>query len=440
MDFKNGILRKDLLKLTILTITNLVNIKNKLKDLYSTISNDDEYKKKANGITFKLKNYISWLKILKRLEESDFNSIENIKNVISSKSLLKKITEINDKENLEDIENTNKEIIDLEKKITSDFTAKKTSKNASYMKTQQKNKKLKTLKGYKEADYYNLQRVNGIGEKKAIDFLSKKIKLEDFLGEWDRYFREKNHNLVPEEILKLTIENTNNISSVRQNFINTKFVNTKYLKHLHYSQLIGIKYFHDIEKRIPRSEIKDMEKIIKYTVLQLNKDIIVEVCGSYRRGNQNSGDIDILITHEAIKEKEDFENLKSNILLKLIKLLQYIGFLHDHITVDGYTKYMGICKLNNNPYRRIDIRFISYNSFAPALLYFTGSADLNKKMRIQAITKGLKLNEYGLYKVVFDKKLNKEILDEKLDTPTEESIFKLLDMKYLKPTERNLKK
>ena len=439
MDFKNNKLKDDLLKFTIEKLSTLITTKNKLKELYTTIDNDGDYKKKANAISFKIKNYIKWIKTLKSLKDSDFLNIETIKKVISSKSLLTKITEINDTNDLEDIIKTKKEIKEHEIKITSDFTIKKTSKNASYMKSQQKNKNIKNLKDFKESDYYNLQRVNGIGEKTAINFLEKGIKLEDFLGEWDRYFKDNNHSLVPDEILNLTIADTNMISSVRQNYIDNKFKNTKYLKHLHYSQLIGIKYFYDIQKRIPREEISKMEKIIKQIISKINKDIIIEVCGSYRRGNKNSGDIDILITHKLIQEKEDFHKLKDNTLLKLIKLLKSIKFLYDHITVDGYTKYMGICKLNNCPYRRIDIRFISYKSFAPALLYFTGSADLNKKMRVEAMTKGMKLNEYGLYKGVFDKKLNKEVFDEKLEAPSEESIFKLLDMEYLKPTQRNIK-
>lgn len=439
MDFKNNEINPSLLKLSIDTITNLISCKNKLKDLYSTIEDDGDYKKKANAIKFKIRNYIKWIKLLKSLEPSEFETNVSIKKSISSKSLLDKIIEINDTGILADIAKTEKEIKDTEIKITKDFTNKKTSKNASYMRTQTKTTKLKTIKGFKEVDYYNLQRVNGIGEKTALSFLEKGIKLEDFLGEWDKNFKENNHSLVPDEILNLTIKDTNMISGVRQQFIESKFANTKYLKHLHYSQLIGIKYFHDIQKRIPRKEIAAMEKIIKKIINKLFKDIIVEVCGSYRRGNETSGDIDILITHKSIKEKEDFDNLKDNILLKLIKFLQNIGFLYDHITVDGHTKYMGVCKLNECPYRRIDIRFISYNSFAPALLYFTGSADLNKKMRLEAITKGMKLNEYGLYKGVFDKKLNKEVFDEKLNTPTEEDIFKFLEMEYLEPTKRNIK-
>ena len=90
-----------------------------------------------------------------------------------------------------------------------------------------------------------------------------------------------------------------------------------------------------------------MEVIIKRIICKIHKNSIVEVCGSYRRGNKDSGDIDILITNKLVKEKEDFDRLEDNILLKLIKVLKRLNFLYDHITVDGYTKYMGICKLNN---------------------------------------------------------------------------------------------
>jgi DNA polymerase (family 10) len=41
---------------------------------------------------------------------------------------------------------------------------------------------------------------------------------------------------------------------------------------------------------------------------------------------------------------------------------------------------------------------MSYESFPSALLYFTGSAELNKKMRQVAKEMGYKLSEYGLFK------------------------------------------
>jgi DNA polymerase beta len=438
MDYKNDIICDNLLENTVKTIKILYELKSNLKNVYMTCNQDDnpEIKKDAQNLQFKIKNYNKWLSLLNSLSGEDFSCKKSIETHISSKSLITKIKEINNTNTLCDINETKTLIKTLENKISSDFTTKKINKNKTFLKN-----KGNTSSKHKNVDLYNLQRVNGIGEKTAQKFLDKDIKLENFLEEWDTLFKENNHNLVSKEYLNITSKtDLSSYTSNRQSFIDNKFKDTKYLKFLTYSQLIGVKYLHDIEKRIPRKEIESMEKVIKTLLTKMNKDIIMKVCGSYRRGNKDSGDIDILLSHPDILKNNDIKRMNQNILLSLIICLQQIGFLYDHITVDGNTKYMGICKLKRQlPYRRIDIRFISYNAFPSALLYFTGSADLNKKMRLEAIIKGYRLNEYGLYKLEFDKQKNKDILGEKFDTPTEESIFKLLGMDYLIPTERNIK-
>jgi len=437
MDYKNNIIRDNLLETVKNKIQKLYELNLDLKNVYMTYNLDDnkEMKQSASGLQFKIRNYNKWISLLNTLSNKDFTTKEKINDNISSKSLREKIEELNDTNTLNDINKIETKIKILETKISSDFTTKKVNKNKTFFKNKNTSSK------HKNVDLINLQRVNGIGEKTAQKFLDKNMKLEHFIEEWDTCFKSNNHSLVSKEYLNIT-SNTdiNSYSSERQNFIDNKFKDTKYLKYLKHSQLIGIKYLHDIEKRIPRKEIEGMEKVIRTLLTKMNKDIIMEVCGSYRRGNKDSGDIDILLTHPQILENDDLKRMNQNILLNLVIFLQQIGFLYDHITVDGNTKYMGICKLKNKyPYRRIDVRFISYNSFPSTLLYFTGSADLNKKMRIEAISKGYRLNEYGLYKLQFDKKSNKDILGEKFNTPTEESIFKLLDMEYLIPTARNIK-
>ena len=437
MNYEDNIINDNLLIIVKANLQTLYELKLNLKNVYMTCNLDDnpDMKKQASGLQFKLKNYNKWITLINSLSKIDFKNKSSIEDKISSKSLLGKIKEINDCNTLKEIDETKTLIETLESKISTDFTTKKVNKNKTFF----KNKNI--VSKHKNVDLYNLQRVNGIGEKTAQKFLDKSIKLEHFLEEWDTYFKSNNHNLVPKENITITSStDLSTYSSERQSYIDNKFKDTKYLKYLSYSQLIGIKYLHDIEKRIPRKELEGMEKVIKTLLKKMNKDIIIEVCGSYRRGNKDSGDIDILLTHPDIVGNDDIKRMNQNILLNLVICLQQIGFLYDHITVDGNTKYMGICKLNRNkPYRRIDVRFISYDAFPSALLYFTGSADLNKKMRIEAITKGYRLNEYGLYKLQFDKKQNKDVLGDKFDTPTEESIFKLLGMDYLIPTERNIK-
>ena len=88
------------------------------------------------------------------------------------------------------------------------------------------------------------------------------------------------------------------------------------------------------------------------------------------------------------------------------------------------TKYMGFSKYKNNPVRRIDIRYIPYSSYHSALLYFTGSGDLNKKMRQIAKNKGYKLSEYGLFKLSDNSKVK---------ISSERDFFKILGMEYLPP-------
>ena len=84
---------------------------------------------------------------------------------------------------------------------------------------------------------------------------------------------------------------------------------------------------------------------------------------------------------------------------------------------------MGFAKYKENPFRRIDIRYVPYDVYFSALLYFTGSATLNINMRKIAEKMGLKLSEYGLTKED----------GTKLPIESEYDIFKILKIEYLVP-------
>ena len=186
--------------------------------------------------------------------------------------------------------------------------------------------------------------------------------------------------------------------------------------------LIGLKYIDDLRRRISYIDITNIEAVLQNLLKQYYPELIMEICGSYRRVRETSGDIDILLT---CKEPKCNDYLK-----KVVDLLTEKTYLVDHLTKKGLTKYMGICHLFNGQYVRIDIRYIKYDSFAPALLYFTGSAELNRKMRELANTQGYTINEYGVYKYVDKKKGDKVIVK------TERDIFELIGMEYLNPRER----
>jgi len=198
--------------------------------------------------------------------------------------------------------------------------------------------------------------------------------------------------------------------------------------------LIGLKYHELYKRNIPRKEIDKINVYLSNIISKINKNddnINITICGSYRRGKLISNDIDILMTHKNIKTKLDIKT-KKNYLHKIVNILKKEKFLVDDITFDKYEyKYMGFSKFKNNPIRRIDIRYVPYNSYYAAILYFTGSGEFNSKMRNIAKLLGFRLNEYGLYKV--DKKTNNL---KSLKINSEKDIFDYLDMEYLEPEQR----
>ena len=187
---------------------------------------------------------------------------------------------------------------------------------------------------------------------------------------------------------------------------------------------LGIKYYNKLKFNIPRQEITKTLDYLNSAISKIDDSIIIQICGSYRRQKLTSNDIDVLVTNPLILT-EDL-NQEKIIIQKIVKYLQNDKFILDSITPDSTNKYMGFCKLNKFPVRRIDIRFIPFLSWYPALLYFTGSKEFNLMLRSKAKKMGYKVNEYGIFKN------NKNILVE-----SEEEIFKLLEIKYLEPQERN---
>ena len=250
----------------------------------------------------------------------------------------------------------------------------------------QKQIKIKILK--------NLQRITGVGPVKA-----KKL-------------YDDNHTL--KSLLEMYSKNDKELSEL-----------------LTHHQILGVKYFQDLESRIPYGEIQKIEKYIKATCRNIDPNLNLTICGSYRRKQDTSGDIDILITHKDIKTNKDINESDSDYLEELIKVLKQKKFLVDHLTINGNTKYMGFCKYQNNPSRRIDIRLIPTSCYSAALLYFTGSGEFNKNMRTYALKNGYTINEYGIYKLKADKTKGLKI---KCDL--EEDIFSLLKIKYVLPENR----
>jgi DNA polymerase beta len=183
-------------------------------------------------------------------------------------------------------------------------------------------------------------------------------------------------------------------------------------------QKIGLKYYEDLNMRIPMTEGKKHYKIIEKILAPQN--ITFEMVGSFRRKAKDMGDIDILI-----KAHPEF-NIKS-----FIANLTTSGYIIESLA-SGKNKFMGICRLAPDlPARRIDILVADNSYYYFALLYFTGSYNFNIYMRRKALQKGLSLSEYG-----FKDNNTKIVLDTTDAIKSEEDIFKYLDIPYIAPNKR----
>jgi NAD-dependent DNA ligase len=189
-------------------------------------------------------------------------------------------------------------------------------------------------------------------------------------------------------------------------------------------QKVGLKYYEDILKRIPRSEIEEYRAIFDkdfQKVAQLGTESHMEIVGSYRRGAESSGDIDVIITSTNPKVFVDFvdELIKENIILEVLSR--------------GPTKCLVIAKIpSSDAARRVDFLYTSPEEFPFSILYFTGSKIFNTVMRHEALQKGLTMNEHGLYKMEGKKK------GDKVDAmfKNEKDIFDYLNLVYKTPIER----
>lgn len=129
----------------------------------------------------------------------------------------------------------------------------------------------------------------------------------------------------------------------------------------------------------------------------------VVYAGSLRRGKETIGDIDLLATgknHSAIIDH----------------------FLAHHdislVLAQGDTKASVILEGGV----QVDLRVVDEKSFGAALYYFTGSKNHNIATRKLAIKKGLKINEYGIFRG-----------EKSLAGRTEKEIFTVLKLPYIEP-------
>ena len=129
----------------------------------------------------------------------------------------------------------------------------------------------------------------------------------------------------------------------------------------------------------------------------------IEWAGSLRRMKENIGDIDILATGP---DKEKIVHAFTH--LPEVKEVLASGETKASIIAEGGTQ--------------IDLRVVEEDSYGAALQYFTGSKGHNIHLRGIAKAKGIKINEYGVFKG------NKKIAGKE-----EKDVYRSLGMNWIEP-------
>ncbi len=167
--------------------------------------------------------------------------------------------------------------------------------------------------------------------------------------------------------------------------------------------LEGIEFVKKSQGRYLLGEIMPLAQQMLEKLKKIKGTIKIDICGSLRRRKETIGDLDFLAVCP------DPQGL-IDAFCKMPEVQKVFG--------QGDTK--ANVKLNNG--LDVDLRVVPASSFGAAQQYFTGSKEHNIQLRKIAIKKGLKLNEYGLFKG-----------EKAIAGKTEEEIYQALDMDWIVP-------
>ncbi len=142
---------------------------------------------------------------------------------------------------------------------------------------------------------------------------------------------------------------------------------------------------------------------IKQRISALDVVDQVEIAGSIRRRKETVGDIDILTVTEQSDEVMNYFTQMD---------------LVEEVIVRGHSK--STVRLYNG--MDADIRVFKDSDFGSAMVYFTGSRELNIVLRKIALSHKMKLNEYGVFRE-----------DVRLAGQSERDVFRALGMDYIPP-------
>jgi len=220
----------------------------------------------------------------------------------------------------------------------------------------------------------------------------------------------------------------------------------------------ALRIYSDLEVRIPRDEVEEMARVVAQELDSIQPGCVHTICGGYRRGKSDSGDVDIVFTHPQ-------RGVDRGLCKILVKHLAAKGMV-THVmhlssfrapdslrksTWDGLEKALTVFRLPpSSPFRkpskvknargssgsdgfgmhrRLDIIFAPIDVYWCAVLGWTGAAMFERDLRKWAKDKkGLKFDSTGI---------TRQSDSSPVLAKSEMEVFDILGLPWIEPKMRN---
>jgi DNA polymerase (family 10) len=173
------------------------------------------------------------------------------------------------------------------------------------------------------------------------------------------------------------------------------------------------------QHRPKRFLLRDADQLVRPLIdyLREGEDIEkLEVAGSYRRRMETVGDIDILVASE-----------KPEPVMQRFQTYPEV----ERVIAAGTTRGTVILRSG----LQVDLRILPQRCYGAALHYFTGSKAHNIAVRTLGVERGLRISEYGIFRVPKGKKAEEVGIEEgeRIGGATEEDVFRSVDLDWISP-------
>jgi DNA polymerase (family X) len=162
-----------------------------------------------------------------------------------------------------------------------------------------------------------------------------------------------------------------------------------------------------VRGRRPREQVVPLVDTLLSRLREVPSVQRAEAAGSFRRGRDTVGDLDLLVATRAAHD----------VLVAFAALPQV-----EHVLLRGDTKCSVVVEG-----LQVDCRAVAPDQFGAAWQYFTGSQAHNIRLRGMALRLGLTLNEYGVFRIEGG---------ERVAGTTEEDVYAALGLRWIAPEQR----